>query len=281
MKNVLITGVSTGIGLSTAQYLLSKGFFVFGSVRKQEEAEQLSSSLGANFKALVFDVRDQQAISTAQKIVEQTVGKQGLYALINNAGIAVTGPLMHIPIKDFEYQMSVNLTGVLQVTQAFLPLLGASLKTKIPPGRIINISSVSGKITTPFLVPYCVSKHALESMSDGLRRELSIYNIKVVLIEPGPIQTDIWQKVIEQKNEYPDTDYGKILKDMEKSVKKSEASAIPAIRVAKLIHQALIRKRPKLRYLIAPNQFFVWIASLLPHWVLDFFISRQLKKAIS
>ena len=281
MKNILITGISTGIGLRTTQYLLEKGFFVFGSVRKLEEAQKFEAQFGANFKALVFDVIDQEAISKAKEIVIKMIGNQGLYALVNNAGIAVTGPLMHIPIEDFERQMAVNLTGVLKVTQAFLPLLGAGLKSSFPPGRIINISSVAGKITTPLMVPYCVSKHALEAMSDGLRRELSIYNIKVILIEPGPIKTAIWGKVLDNKNEYANTDYGKIIKQkLDKSVQKSEASAIPALHVAQLIHKTLISKNPRLRYLIAPKQFFIWLATLLPHRVMDYFISKQLKEAI-
>ncbi|MFK8104562.1 MAG: SDR family oxidoreductase [Saprospiraceae bacterium] len=281
MKNILITGVSSGIGYATATELLDKGFFVFGSVRSSEDAQRLEKNFGSNFKALLFDVREGEAIAAAFKVVKEMVGSQGLHGLVNNAGMAITGPLLHLEINEFEKQMAINLTGVLKVIQAFAPLLGASLSSPFPPGRIINISSVAGKITTPFMVPYAASKHALESLSDGLRRELSIYNIKVILIEPGPIKTEIWKKVINEKKDYGHTDYANILNNMEAQVQKSAANAIPAERVAKLIHRALILNRPKLRYLIAPNQFFISLATLLPHRVLDFFIFKQLKKALS
>ena len=194
MKNILVTGASTGIGYYTVKLFLEKGYFVLGSVRKKEDADRLKNDFGNNFHPLIFDVSDQFGINQALEEADKILANNGLACLVNNAGIVVSGPLQHLSVEELHRQFDVNVYGVLRVTQAFLPYLGAQVPAKYPPGKIVNISSVSGFVTAPFLGAYAMSKYALESMSDAFRRELSIYGIDVVIIEPGAVSTEIWDK---------------------------------------------------------------------------------------
>lgn len=281
MRYVLITGVSSGIGYATAKYLQEKGFFIFGSVRKKEDAERLETAFGENFKALVFDVTDEVAVLASVKKVELIVGAEGLFGLVNNAGIAVAGPLQYLEMKAFEHQLNVNVFGLMRVTQAFLPLLGAGTKYKNVPGRIVNIGSVSGIVSTPFVGAYAASKYAVEAISDALRRELFIHGIDVVLLQPGPIKTPIWQKGIQIEERYLKTEYSPMLKQMEKGAKKAEATAIDPVLIGKLIFKAFTHKRPAARYLISPNKWSTLLASKLPDKWLDRIFFKGMKKAIN
>ncbi len=281
MEYILITGVSTGIGYTSTQHLLEKGFFVFGSVRNQKDAQRLESDFGENFKALIFDVTDGKAINKAVPIVQSIVGNNGLTALVNNAGIVVSGPMQHVPIEKLDHQLNVNVLGVMRVTQSFLPLLGAEKNSAISPGRIIQMSSVSGKITAPFLGPYAASKYALEAISDALRRELFIFGIKVIILEPGPIKTPIWGKAIAtDQGDYQDTAYGKILQKRNKSIQKTEAKAIPAEEVAKIVYKSIVIKNPKTRYIIAKKAWTYKIFDKLPDKMVDNSITKNMKKLI-
>ena len=282
MEYALITGASTGIGLATARCLLQQGYFVFGSVRKPEDAERLKEKLGPQFHPLVFDVRDEDAILKTVAEVEQVTGAQGLAALVNNAGVAVSGPLLLLETEELSYQLDVNLLGVFRVTKAFLPLLGARLPARAQPGKIINISSVSGVFAAPFVGPYCVSKFALEALTDSWRRELLIYGIDVISIRPGPIQTQIWRKAIEDKKEFPDSDYAPILKSAEKLIRRSEAASIPAEKVGKLIYRIIRERRPKTKYLISKRTLrYRLLFYLIPDRWVDYFIGRSFRARLS
>ena len=194
-KTAVITGVSTGIGLGIAKELAQRGYKVFGSVRKESDAEKVKQAIGANYIPLIMDVTDEEAILKAAEKVKQELGNEGLGVLINNSGIAEAGPLMHQPIDEIKQQFEVNIFGLLRVTQVFLPLLGARENHNSVRGKILNISSVGGKIAAPFIGAYVGSKHALEGMSHTLRRELLIYGIDVIIIGPGAVKTPIWEKV--------------------------------------------------------------------------------------
>jgi len=279
MKYVLITGASTGIGFTCAQHLIQQGFFVFGSVRKQADVDRLERDLGVNFKALQFDVVDGEAIKKSVLEVEKIVGENGLTALINNAGIAVSGPIQHVPVDQLEYQLNVNVLGVVRVTQAFLPLLGGSLESDIPPGRILQMSSVSGKIAAPFLGPYSASKFALEAISDSLRRELTLYGIKVIVIQPGPIKTPIWGKaLIQDGKQYANTDYSDILIKRDRSIQKTEENAIPPEQVAKVVYKSIVAKNPKTRYIVAKKGWQYKLYNMLPDRILDNASTKPIKK---
>ncbi|MFZ0546350.1 MAG: SDR family oxidoreductase [Candidatus Promineifilaceae bacterium] len=267
MKYVVITGVSTGIGYDGARYLVERGWHVLGSVRKTADAERVKGELGDNFTPLFFDVTDGEAIRTAVEETAEMVGDSGLWGLVNNAGIAVPGPLMHLSLDEFRHQLEVNVVGQLAVTQAFLPLLGARKNAPHPPGRIVNISSVSGRIVYPFLGPYSASKHALEALSDALRRELMIYGIDVIVIEPGSIRTPIWDKAGElDTSQYAETDYADLLGPVQKTIVRQGQMGVPVERVSEKIWAALTEERPKSRYVIPRKWLSGWI---LPRWLPD------------
>lgn len=265
-KSILITGVSSGIGLSCAKVFAKNNYTVFGSVRKKEDAEKIKSGIKSNFEPLIFDVTDYGAIKKSVDIVQNMVGESGLSGLINNAGIAVSGPLMHIPMEELHQQFNVNVLGLLAVTKSFLPLLGAQKNCPFSPGKIINISSVAGKIGFPYLGPYAASKHALEAISHSLRRELSIYGINVVIIGPGSVATPIWDKDSAQNiaSKYADTDWGTIIKKFQAQFVADGKKGLDPDKLAHKIFTIFEKKRNKTRYTFVPK--------LLPDWVLPRYI---------
>lgn len=276
MENILITGASTGIGYHTAKLLIEKGYSVLGSVRSPKDADRLKNDFGPHFHPMIFDVTDQESIDRAVKEVQHILTNQGLAGLINNAGVVVNGPLQHMSIADLHRQFEVNVYGALRVTQAFLPFLGAQIPAKYTAGKIINISSVSGFVTAPFLGAYAMSKFALESMSDGLRRELSIYGIDVVVIEPGAVTTDIWDKSKILDEKYLKTDYEPILKNWKRMVEKTELNGVPPLKVAKVIYKALNNQNPASRYIVAKKKMIMTLVKyILPHR----FVDKQLTKS--
>ena len=278
MRHVVITGASTGIGYAATQELIQHDYHVFGSVRNTADGERLQAALGANFTPLYFDVTDEAAIRAAAATVQSAVGVQGLLGLVNNAGIAVGGPLLHLPVDEFRHQFEVNVFGLLRVTQAFAGLLGARQNAPHPPGRIINISSVSGRIAYPFIGPYAASKHAVEAISDSLRRELRLYGVDVIVIEPGAVRTPIWEKLDQVEiGRYASTDYGASLAQMQQQLAGLSHSGMPPQQISRVIRQALESARPRVRY-AQPNRWLVgWI---LPRWLparwFDWLIGEQL-----
>jgi NAD(P)-dependent dehydrogenase (short-subunit alcohol dehydrogenase family) len=278
MNYVVITGVSTGIGYAAVKELLAKGFYIFGSVRNTRDAQRLKKDFGDSFTPLIFDVTDHERIDEAVAEVADHIGTENLRGLVNNAGISVSGPLMHIPIDRVRYQMEVNCIGVLKVTQAFLPLLGTNRQRSGKPGRIINISSVSGRFAYPFVGPYAASKYALEAISDSLRRELFLYDIDVILIEPGSVDTPIWEKLPDYSI-YDKTDYYPILERLKAMMLKHKKEWMSDAVVAKTIYRAITTNRPKTRYLLVKNKFKNGILlRLLPDRWLDKIIINELKK---
>src|ERR1700676_3939091 len=197
MRSVVITGASTGIGWATAKLLLDRGFRVFGSVRKQADADRLSSEFGANFSPLLFDVTDEAAVLAAAREVRSALHGEPLFGLVNNAGMAVAGPVLELAADEFRRQMDVNVIGPVIATQAFGPLLGADRSLRGPKGRIVMISSVAGKNGNPLMSAYSASKHAIEGLSESLRREMMLFGIDVIIVAPGAVKTPIWSKTDE------------------------------------------------------------------------------------
>jgi NAD(P)-dependent dehydrogenase (short-subunit alcohol dehydrogenase family) len=250
--NVLITGVSTGIGLDAARYLIDHGYRVFGSVRKPADAERAQQELGEHFIPLLFDVSDRKAIAVAVEQVQQQVGDAGLCALVNNSGVSGAAPLMYVPMADVRQMFEVNVFGLLQVTQAFLPLLGARADCPHAPGRLINISSISGGLVFPFVGAYGGSKHAVEAFSDALRRELGVFGIKVIAIEPGNIRTPIWEKTPAADQRFAGTAYATHMAKMPELLAKMGREGAPPELVSKTILRAIQAPRPKTRYPLTP-----------------------------
>ena len=279
MPDVVVTGASTGIGFAACQVLIRRGFRVFGSVRKQTDADRLKEQLGTNYSPLIFDVTDPDSVNEAAVAVREAAGEQRLVGLVNNAGIAVAGPLAYLPLERFRLQIEVNLLGVHTVTQAFLPLLGTEPGWRGKPGRIVNISSVSGRLAVPFLGAYAASKFGLEGYSDSLRRELMLFGIKVIVIEPGAVVTPIWEKaegvVVQQ---FPNTPYdGSLRLFAEQAMKEAKTGFLPE-KVGDLIGRVLTAPRPRARYAIVPHRLVEWsIPRRLPTEFLDYCIAKFFK----
>src|SRR5712664_1297238 len=253
MQSVVITGASTGIGWASAKLLLDKGFRVFGSVRKQADADRLKGEFGANFTPLVFDVTDEAAMLAAAREVRAALSGETLAGLVNNAGIAVTGPVLELSADDFRRQMDVNVIGPIIATQAFGPLLGSDPVLKGPKGRIVMISSVAGKNGNPLTPAYAASKHAIEGLSESLRRELMLFGIDVVIVAPGPVKTPIWSKAEDVDiSRYENSPYFPALKGMRKYMLKLGETGLPAEKIAERIAEALTSANPKVRYQITP-----------------------------
>ena len=246
-------------------------------MRKEADAKSLTEAYPQRFTPLIFDVQDQDAVNQAAKRVFEACDR--IDALINNAGVAVPGPLQFVTEADFERQMDINLKSVRRITNTFLPLLGTAPDFKGPPGRIINVSSISGLFSSPFNGVYSISKHALESMTDVYRRELRRYGIKVMAIEPGPIKTKIWGKNLNSMAQFADTDYYDILQKADKMIESTEKNALPVARTSNVILKCITKKHPKTRYIVHKNAFvFKIVANYLPDKLVDWFIQRSLSK---
>ncbi|MDI3258787.1 MAG: SDR family oxidoreductase [Sinobacteraceae bacterium] len=277
-KSVVVTGVSSGIGQATATLLVGLGWQVFGSVRRAQDAERLQGSLGPAFTPLLFDVTDESAVRSAARTVCAALGERTLDGLVNNAGIAVAGPLTHLPVAEFRRQLEVNLVGPMIVTQAFLPLLGSDPARRGPKGRIVNLSSVGGRLAMPFLAPYCVSKFGLEAFSESLRRELMYYGIDVVIVAPGHVATPIWDKAEEVDiAPYESLPIAGPMKKFRDYFITEGRKGFPPERIAAAIHTALTAARPKARYALVPGRFANWtLPRLMPARTLDRLIAARL-----
>lgn len=275
MKTILITGVSTGIGKSCAKILSSNNYKVFGTIRTEEDAEILKKELGANFYPIMMDVTNEESIDTAKETIQKNIPNKQLDILINNAGIALGGPIKYIDTDMFRKQFEVNLFGVVSVTKKFLDLLGATEENQHQ-GKIIMISSISGKRSYPFVSPYVASKHALEGLSDCIRKELMLYGIDVILIEPGPIKTAIWDKTPDPNhNQFIGSDYELSLKRFYKLVIQMGKKGFHPDVIGNRVKFILESKNPSVRHIITPNRFLNYtLASLLPTRLYDKIIAK-------
>ncbi|MDB9986037.1 SDR family NAD(P)-dependent oxidoreductase [Pelagibacterales bacterium] len=278
MKSVVITGTSTGIGYQTSKTLIASGYRVFGSVRTNEDADRVAMELGKNFIPLVFDVTDEQAVKESVSKVSALLDNQTLAGLINNAGIAVFGAVQNLTAEEFKHQFDVNLLGVFHCTQAYMDLLGADKDRHGAPGKIINISSISGELAMPFMSAYNMSKFGLEGFSEALRRELMIFGIDVVVVAPGPIKTPIWTKVdkVGMLKRYDNSAYRKVSSKMVRFAEALEKKGVPTEVVAQRILTILTNSKSKTRYRIDAQWFQNALLSLLPKRTSDKMIAKQM-----
>lgn len=275
---VVITGASTGIGAASALHLDRLGFAVFAGVRKFEDGEALKSASSARLIPMILDVTDGETIRQSQAMVSARIGTAGVYGLVNNAGIAVVGPLEAVPIPDFRRQLEVNVIGQMAVTQAFLPLIRKAR------GRIVNMGSIAGRSTMPLMGPYSASKFALEAMTDALRLEVQQWGIHVSIVEPGAITTPIWEKTTSDANRRAAslpgelrTLYEPVVAGVRRVVEEAAKRAIPADVVAKVVEAALTAPSPKTRYLVGNDaKLRAFMVKILPDRISDKILTRIL-----
>ena len=275
-KSILITGVSSGIGHGTLSYFVKKGFHVYGSVRNSKDANKLKKIFRENFTPLIFDVTKEAQVKKAASIVKKDLKNSNLLALVNNAGVAISGPILLQKVKDFEKQININLNGAFRVLKFFAPLCGAEKNNNSKKGVIFNISSISGKIGMPGVGAYTASKFGLEGLSHSLRRELIRYGVDVVIIGPGPIKSEIFDKIDKKFLEtLKKSDYAKVAKNIPKRMKNAKKIAFPAEEVGKLIFNALHDPNRKTRYTITPNKLMYWT---LPMLITDRMLDKMVTK---
>jgi NAD(P)-dependent dehydrogenase (short-subunit alcohol dehydrogenase family) len=254
VRSVLVTGSSTGIGRAAALRLDRDGWRVFAGVRREEDAESLRAEGSERLVPVMLDVTDAAQIAGAAEMIGERVGEAGLDGLVNNAGIAVLSPLETIPLEDFRRQIEVNLTGQVAVTQAMLPLVRRA------GGRVVFVSSIGGRMALPFGAPYHAAKFGVEAVADCLRQELRPWKIDVAVIEPGSIDTPIWERGEQIADEVAarapaaqEELYGQTIERFRAAVRRTAARGIAPEKVAKAVAHALTARRPRTRYVVGAD----------------------------
>lgn len=279
-RTVVITGASTGIGEACALRLDGMGFRVFAGVRRDEDGAALRQKASERLVPIRLEVTSAEEIAAAVRTVEAAVGEAGLGGLVNNAGIAIAGPLEFLPVEELRRQLEVNVTAQLAVTQAFLPLIRRGH------GRIVNMGSISGRLATPFVGAYSASKFALEALTDALRVELGPWGIEVVIVEPGGIATPIWERSLAVAdrliaNMPPEAQayYGPVIPAVRGSAIRTGKRGTPPGAVADVVVDALTARRPRTRYVVGQRAGIIMrIIARLPDRRRDRIIAKQLPK---
>lgn len=276
MRSALVTGASTGIGRATALRLDSCGWKVFAGVRKEEDAESLRAEGSEGLAPVILDVTEAEQIAAAAELIARE-SEGGLDGLVNNAGVAVPGPLETMPLEDLRHQLEVNLVAYVAVTQAMLPQIRRA------EGRVVFLSSIGGRIAFPFGGPYHASKFATEAIGDVFRQELRPWGLRVSIVEPGSIDTPIWQRGqrkaadIEAKSPRTNQLYGAAIDKFRKVIEDTAERGIPPEKVAKAISHALEANRPRTRYLVGLDaKVQARLQPLIPASLFDRIVARQL-----
>lgn len=275
----MVTGASTGIGRATALRLDRDGWRVFAGVRREEDAESLRAEGSDRLVPVLLDITDAAQVAAAATLVGDAVGEAGLDGLVNNAGIAVLSPLETIPLADFRRQIEVNLTGQVAVTQAMLPLVRRGA------GRVVFVSSIGGRMALPFGAPYHAAKFGVEAVADCLRQELAPWKIDVAVIEPGSIDTPIWERGEQIADEVAarapaaqEELYGQTIERFRAAVRRTADRGIAPEKVAGAVAHALTARRPRTRYLVGADARGQALARrLLPDRAFDWALARAMR----
>lgn len=279
-RTVLISGASTGIGRATAVRLANAGWDVFAGVRKAEDGESVRGESPERIRPVILDVTDQATIESTAAAVREGVGDRGLDGLVNNAGITVQGPLEFVPIEDLRKQLEVNVVGQVAVTQAVMPEIRAAT------GRIVNMGSVGGRVSHPYIGPYHASKWAIEAITDAQRKELRRWGIHAVVVEPGTMKTEIWDKgvsaapdLLERLGPRARELYGEVLEKLRVMAIQAGEHGAPPDTVAKVVEKALTAKRPRTRYLVGRDAVIqVALDRVLPDRAIDALEARYFSR---
>ncbi len=280
-KAVVVTGASTGIGFAASVALAKAGYDVFAGVRSAAAGEPLtkaSATTPGKITPIILEVTDAASVAAAAAQVKTALGGEPLFGLVNNAGIGLGGPLLLQPIDEIKLVFEVNVIGLLRVTQAFAPLLAATSTSQARPGRVVNISSVGGKLGAPFLGAYVGSKHAVEGLSESLRRELMLFGIDVIIIGPGAVVTAIWDKAEASDVGYlAGTPYEASARRFNDYFIKGGRQGLKPERLGAAVLRALTVDNPKTRYAVVKNALFSWtIPRLLPKRFVDRTFAKNL-----
>ena len=276
MKAVFVTGTAKGIGRAIALRIASEGHHVFAGVRRQQDADDLKAAGQGRITPLLLDVTDEAAIARAAETIRASSYAGVLAGVVNNAGVAVAGPLEFLPPSEVRRQLEINVVGQVAVTQAVLPMLRQSL------GRIVFIGSIAGRSAMPMTGAYSASKHALEAIADAMRVELLPFGVGVSIVEPGVIATPIWEtsiatadrlleKLPPQAMEY----YGAVIEGAKKRA-LGGMKGLPPERVADVVMHALFAKKPRTRYLVGRDARARVVLQLLPDRIRDRIIAARL-----
>lgn len=277
MASIFVTGASTGIGRACVAHLVSKGHTVYAGVRKEPDAQALRTELGDGVVPVIVDVTDAEAVDRAATFIAAQLGDAGLDGLVNNAGVALGGPLEYLPIGTWRDQLEVNVIGQVAVTKALMPSLRAA------GGRIVFIGSIGGRTGTPFMGPYNASKFALEGIAEAFRQELAGTDMRVALVEPGAVKTDIWDKGRSQADEF-ERDlpaearerYAHLIGAIRNLIERQDKMGVKPARVAKVVERALFDEKTKPRYLVGPDAKIVGVLTrLLPDAAKDRVLGRM------
>ena len=280
-RSLLVTGASTGIGQACALAFDREGWTVFAGVRREADGKALAAQASSRLAWLLLDVTSHAQVAAARDTIEAACRDRGLDAVVNNAGIAIAAPIEFVPPAELRRQFEVNVFGLVDVTQAFIPLLR---KAK---GRIVNIGSIAGRVTTPLVGPYCASKHAVEALSDALRLELAPWGIHVSVIEPGAVATPIWEKGTAEMQDRlaampPETLelYGPLIRGFSRIVKGTPRRADQPEAVVRAVRRALQSRTPRPRYVVGRDaKIRLVLQSLLPRRWMDGIIHRVFRTA--
>jgi NAD(P)-dependent dehydrogenase (short-subunit alcohol dehydrogenase family) len=273
VRAVLVTGASTGIGRASALRLDAAGWRVFAGVRREEDARALREAGSERLTPVELDVTDPDQIAAAAELV--AASGEGLHGLVNNAGVAVPSPLETIPIEDFRRQVEVNLTGQVAVTQALLAEIRRAR------GRVVFISSIGGRIAFPLTGAYHAAKFGVEAVGDVFRQELRPWGIGVSIVEPGSIDTPIWDRGERTADEIGDRSpqrealYGRAIERYREVVRQTAERGIPPEKVARVVERALSSSRPRTRYLVGIDaKVQARVRPLVPTPLWDRIVSR-------
>lgn len=277
---ILVTGASTGIGQACATRLVREGCRVIAGVRKAADGERLSADAPDRLQWIILDVTDAAQIAAALETITQWVGEPGLAGVVNNAGIALGGPLEFVSSDLLRRQFEVNVIGLHAVTAAFLPLVRRGH------GRIVHIGSIAGRVASPFIGPYTASKHAVEGLTDVLRLELAAEGIHVAVIEPGQVRTPIWDKAVSSSDKVTGrlsaeglARYGARLRVFQWLMARAPQVAVPPERVADAVVHALLAPEPRTRYVVGRDaRIRLWLSRLLPDRLMDAIVLNTLAR---
>jgi len=275
-KSIVISGTSTGIGKSCALHLDKLGFYVYAGVRKPADGKKLKKEASDRLKPIILNVTDSESIAEAAHFIAKETGGK-LYGLVNNAGVGLGGVLEVTPVDEIKKLMDVNVIGLLETTQAFIPMLRKSN------GRIINIGSTSSLLAFPGASVYSASKFAVRAISDSLRLELKPFDMKVILVAPGAIESEIWDKGKTYKDSLRKTIspeisqlYSALIKFGDKI--NAEMKRIPANEVAKVVANAFISNKPKQYYIVGNDAKVAAKVARLPKGFLDWVIGKRIQR---